>query len=373
PDFNPGADSTVEALALQTDGKIVVAGAFVTLGGGGSGMGLRNKIGRLNADGTLDTGFDIGASTTVNALAIQPDGKIMAAGTFTTLGGGGSGTAGRLRIGRVTNNTVASQELSANANGTAITWTRGGASPELERVTLEFSTDGVNYTALTDPVRIATGWQRTGLSLPTQQNIFLRARGYSVSGEFGGSRSLIETIRNVFLSPAPAPLTIVSRKVHGVVGSFDIDLQDTNNLGIECRSGGANDSHQVVLTFPSAVTLNSAAVTSGIGTASSISGNGTTTLSIVLTGVANAQRLTLALLGLSNGTSSGNLDVNMGVLLGDTNGNGAVNASDVSQTKSRSGQTSGGTNFRSDVTTNGSINASDVSLVKLRSGSALPE
>jgi hypothetical protein len=62
----------------------------------------------------------------------------------------------------------------------------------------------------------------------------------------------------------------------------------------------------------------------------------------------------------------------MGVLLGDTNGNGAVNASDVSQTKSRSGQTSGGTNFRSDVTTNGSINASDVSLVKLRSGSALP-
>ena len=62
----------------------------------------------------------------------------------------------------------------------------------------------------------------------------------------------------------------------------------------------------------------------------------------------------------------------MGVLLGDTNGNGTVNASDISQTKARTGQTVGVTNFRNDVTVNNSINASDVSLVKAHSGTSLP-
>ena len=62
----------------------------------------------------------------------------------------------------------------------------------------------------------------------------------------------------------------------------------------------------------------------------------------------------------------------MGLLNGDTTGNGSVNASDVSQTKARSGQPVDATNFRNDVTVNGSINASDVSLVKTQSGTALP-
>jgi hypothetical protein len=62
----------------------------------------------------------------------------------------------------------------------------------------------------------------------------------------------------------------------------------------------------------------------------------------------------------------------MGVLIGDTTGNGSVNASDVSQTKSKSGQTVGSFNFRTDVNVSNSINSSDVSLVKSKSGTALP-
>ena len=62
----------------------------------------------------------------------------------------------------------------------------------------------------------------------------------------------------------------------------------------------------------------------------------------------------------------------MGVLLGDTSGNGSVNASDVSLTKLKSGLAVDATNFRSDVTVSNSINATDISLVKLRSGTALP-
>ncbi|WP_198973221.1 delta-60 repeat domain-containing protein, partial [Xylophilus sp. ASV27] len=55
--FNPGANSTVYSLAVQPDGKVLVGGAFNQLGGQ-----RRNGLARLNADGSLDTGFDPGAN-----------------------------------------------------------------------------------------------------------------------------------------------------------------------------------------------------------------------------------------------------------------------------------------------------------------------
>ena len=63
----------------------------------------------------------------------------------------------------------------------------------------------------------------------------------------------------------------------------------------------------------------------------------------------------------------------MGILVGDTNGNGSVSSSDIAQVKALSGQTVTSTNFRSDVTASGgTINASDVGLVKSKSGTSLP-
>jgi len=94
--FNPGAGAAVSALAIQADGKILVGGAFSTLGGG-----TRRYIGRLNTDGTLDTSFDPGAGGALAALAVQADGKILVGGSFLTLGGGGTGTTPRNYIGRL--------------------------------------------------------------------------------------------------------------------------------------------------------------------------------------------------------------------------------------------------------------------------------
>jgi hypothetical protein len=62
----------------------------------------------------------------------------------------------------------------------------------------------------------------------------------------------------------------------------------------------------------------------------------------------------------------------MGVLIGDTTGDGGVNSADISQTKSQSGAPVTATNFREDVTLDGNINSADISLVKSRSGTALP-
>jgi uncharacterized delta-60 repeat protein len=99
--FNPGATNAINALALQPDGKIVVGGFFFTLGGGGTGTTARSMIGRLNADGSLDTGFNPGANDSVEALSLQPDGKILVGGMFTRLGGGGMGTTTRNQLGRL--------------------------------------------------------------------------------------------------------------------------------------------------------------------------------------------------------------------------------------------------------------------------------
>lgn len=95
--FNPGAGATVLALAVQADSKLVVGGSFTTLG-----WQTRNCLGRVNADGTLDDGFNPsvghqpGYHPWVSALAVQAEGKILVAGYFTTLAGQPRNHLGRL-------------------------------------------------------------------------------------------------------------------------------------------------------------------------------------------------------------------------------------------------------------------------------------
>ena len=175
-----------------------------------------------------------------------------------------------------------------------------------------------------------------------------------------------ENIVTVFAQGgAPAATSAVSRKIQS--GSpFDINLPLAGNAGIECRSGGATNDYQVVFTFANSVTFNSAAVSAGAGSVSSSSGSGTTAVTVNLTGVTNAQRITVTLSGVNNGTGTGDVSVQMGVLVGDTNGDGVVNAGDSTQTKNRSGQPTDGTNFRSDVNEDGTINSGDSLLVKSR-------
>ena len=78
--FNPGADGAVWAMAVQTDGKILVGGTFGALGGQS-----RTNLARLTVDGTLDSSFNPAANGTVECLAIQPDGKVLVGGYFNTL------------------------------------------------------------------------------------------------------------------------------------------------------------------------------------------------------------------------------------------------------------------------------------------------
>ncbi len=79
--FDPGNNfiSLIGAIAVQADGKILAGGNFYNYNGI-----TRNYVARMNTDGTLDAGFSNTASTdnAVKSIAVQPDGKIVLAGLF---------------------------------------------------------------------------------------------------------------------------------------------------------------------------------------------------------------------------------------------------------------------------------------------------
>ncbi len=79
PDINGG---DVLAVAVQADGKAVIGGTFTSIGGV-----TRNRLARLNPDGSLDTGFNPDVDDAVLAVAIQSNGRILIGGTFSQVGG----------------------------------------------------------------------------------------------------------------------------------------------------------------------------------------------------------------------------------------------------------------------------------------------
>src|SRR4029077_3566239 len=123
-----------------------------------------------------------------------------------------------------------------------------------------------------------------------------------------------------------------------------------------------------------------AQVTSGtgcVGTAGVCTGNVSVSGAVVtvpLTNIANAQVINVRINGVNGASDQPAVDINipMGILRGDTNGNRTVNAADVAQTKGRLGQTVDATNFRSDLNANGAINSGDVAMVKANLGTGLP-
>lgn len=94
--FNPvtGANNGVVLTATkQSDGKLIVGGDFTILNNTSY-----SKLGRLNTDGTLDTTFTLGTgfNNTVNAVTLQPDGKIIVVGNFTMYNGTATNRIARL-------------------------------------------------------------------------------------------------------------------------------------------------------------------------------------------------------------------------------------------------------------------------------------
>lgn len=94
PSFDPGSGAQgdfVESMALQPDGKILICGDFTSFGGM-----ARSYIARLNSNGTVDTSFNASVGYWVRTMALQADGKIVIGGFFTTVGGQSRNRVARL-------------------------------------------------------------------------------------------------------------------------------------------------------------------------------------------------------------------------------------------------------------------------------------
>ena len=107
--FDPNADNNVYVVVVQPDGKILIGGTFTAV------LGVaRNKIARLNPDGTLDTAFNPNANATVFSIAVQADGKILVGGTFN--GASSIGGQPRNHIARLDATTGLADSFDPDAN-----------------------------------------------------------------------------------------------------------------------------------------------------------------------------------------------------------------------------------------------------------------
>lgn len=161
-----GVNNAVLSLKLQADGKALVGGAFTTYNGTG-----RNRILRLNTNGSLDTGFNpgTGAGNNVLAIAVQSNGAVIVAGEFTTLNG-----VAHSRIGRMSANGVVDATWTNGANdalntvlwipegrlitGGIYTAISGLGRSRFSRLVAQ-CTDDVKLTVTTDGAGSETSWE----------------------------------------------------------------------------------------------------------------------------------------------------------------------------------------------------------------------
>jgi hypothetical protein len=197
----------------------------------------------------------------------------------------------------------------------------------------------------------------------------------------GSSQTLVEHYT------VPVPLTsVVSRKAHDNAGTFDIDLP-LDGSGIECRvpghlPGGASGDYELIFTFTDNLTsvggVSATATAPGGGTqavdASGQSGPNTQQYIVNLTGVPNAQYVTVTLNSVldSAGGSGDVVGPRMGVLLGDVNASGRTDAGDVTAVRNQTVSIPDQQTFRFDVNASGRIDAGDVTVTRNATVTVLP-
>ncbi len=147
--FNPNiASGGVGTIALQPDGKIFIGGNFSSVSGQ-----PRNNIALLNADGSLNAGFNPTFGGSISSIVIQSDGKILVGGSFSGVNG-----VNRTNLVRL------------NADGTIDASFNAGSISGVRQI--ELLTDG-RYLALTNTtiVRLGNnGAADTTFSSPTFSN-----------------------------------------------------------------------------------------------------------------------------------------------------------------------------------------------------------
>ena len=270
--FNPGtgANGEVDCITVQTDGKILLSGAFTTVNGQS-----RTRIARLNADGSVEStgtfNAGTGANSTAFGLGLQTDGKIFVGGGLTTING-----ITRNHLARLAND-PAVQTLAA-PSASRVVWSRSGSAPEVTRASFELSTDaGANWSLLGYGARIAGGWELTGLSLPVSG--LIRARGTACGGYLNSSVGLVETMTPFLLAPEMAVEQPPGTNIpDGGSQSFAAPAGRNSSITFTIRNTGTDDLTGLTTSLDG---TDAADFTVTAGPSAPVSGpNGTTTFTL---------------------------------------------------------------------------------------------
>jgi uncharacterized delta-60 repeat protein len=231
-----GTDNAIYSLAVQPDGKVLIGGFFITANGQ-----PRNRIARLNVDGTLDTNFlnaVSGADNSVLSIVLQPDKKVLIGGYFTTV-----------------NNQPRKSIARLNADGTLDGGFLNGLSGAV---------DGVRSIAVQSDGRILIGGDFTTINGQTLNRIArLNADGSldasflnGLSGANNGVRSFaVQADGNLLIGGGftfvnGQPRNRVARLINdtdgdGISGGDEISIYGTNPLASDTDSDGMLDGWEI--------------------------------------------------------------------------------------------------------------------------------
>lgn len=140
-------NNTVKAVAIQTDGQVLIGGDFTTYN-----TTSRNRLARLNSDGSLDSSFNpgTGADATVNVILLQPDGKILVGGNFGTVNGVSRASVARL-------NTNGSLDSTFTPGSGAVFWVNAMALQSDGKIIIGGPFTTYNATARKGVARLLPG------------------------------------------------------------------------------------------------------------------------------------------------------------------------------------------------------------------------
>ncbi|MCS6823177.1 MAG: T9SS type A sorting domain-containing protein [Cytophagaceae bacterium] len=227
--FNPGtgANSGIYAIALQSDGKVLIGGNFTSYNDTG-----RNRIARLNANGSLDPTFNpgTGANNTIYAIALQSDGKVLIGGTFTNYNG-----IGRNRIARIAKS-IDSPTTSSVTHPTCA----------ISTGSFDISNFNASYTY--------TVYPSAGTSVSSTGRVTAPAGTYMVTATLGSCISTPSASVTINPQPTTLPTPAIGSITHPTcttaTGSFDITNHNTSYTYTLSPSAGTSISTTGTVTAP---------------------------------------------------------------------------------------------------------------------------
>lgn len=199
----------INSIFVQPNGRIIAGGTFNTVGGA-----THFNVVRLNADGTIDPTFDPSGNgamgdfvlfsqyASFKALAAQVDGRILVTGSFTKIG---SAQVPRYGIARLLVPEVAIDQLRYDAGPGIVQWQRAGSGTEFQRVTFESSNDGQSWAALGEGAWSAGAWSFNAVDLAADGPLWLRARGFTGGGgSLASGGSVLESVLQLVATVTPS-------------------------------------------------------------------------------------------------------------------------------------------------------------------------